>query len=116
MSIRVVCPNGHTLNVKESLSGKVGLCPTCKAHVKVPELPHDALSEDAIMNILGTYPPAPSDGGAAENGGESIDPSLTGGLRGLPPKKFCDKCNQEILAGTHICPHCHTYIAQLSDF
>ena len=31
MSIRVVCSNGHTLNVKEKYAGKTGLCPKCKA-------------------------------------------------------------------------------------
>ena len=32
------------------------------------------------------------------------------------PKKICYKCNQEISAGIHICPYCHTYIANLNDF
>ncbi len=116
MSIRVVCPNGHTLNVKDSLAGKVGLCPTCKARVQVPRPEQGKLSEDAIMNILGPYPPTGGSADVAEEGSKSGSPSSSGRIRGLPPKKFCDKCNQEILAGTHICPHCHTYIAQLSDF
>ena len=39
------------------------------------------------------------------------------GLHRLPfPKKICNRCNQEVRSGTHICPHCHTYIANLSDF
>ncbi len=33
-----------------------------------------------------------------------------------PPKKSCNKCHREIAVETHICPYCHTYIADSSDF
>jgi uncharacterized paraquat-inducible protein A len=117
MSIRLVCPNGHILNVKDSLAGKLGLCPTCKARVQVPAISRGELSEDAILNILGPAKSAPAREGT---GPETMDPveslpaSETDG--GGPPLKSCEKCNQLILAATHICPYCHTYIGKLEDF
>ncbi len=114
MSIRVVCPNGHVLKVKDNLAGKTGLCPQCKARVEVPDVPKGGLSEDAIMNILGPHVPersTESDSGRAPESGDS-----SGLERSLTPKKSCHKCNREISAGIHICPFCHTYIAELSDF
>ncbi|NQT13029.1 MAG: hypothetical protein HQ582_09795, partial [Planctomycetes bacterium] len=55
MSIQVVCPNGHVLKVSDDFAGKMGLCPVCKARIKVPQPSEEQLSEDAIMSILGTY-------------------------------------------------------------
>lgn len=109
MSIRVVCPNGHTLKVWDSFAGKVGLCPTCKARVEVPKIQND-ISEDAIMGILGPHVASDeqSDRGSSHPA-EHHD-------RGLTPKKSCNQCNRQISAAIHICPHCHTYIANLADF
>ena len=130
MSIQVVCPNGHVLKVSDSWAGKRGLCPVCKAKVKVPTPSEDQLSEDAILNILGTYDPSKSrkkltdvsDLAAAETpkalrGKNSPEEETKTTVEGAsPPKKSCPNCNQEIVAGIRICPHCHTYIAQLDDF
>lgn len=113
MSIRVVCPNGHVLNVKENLAGKTGLCPQCKARVEVPRPMKDGLSEDAIMSILGPHIADPS---AVEMETESRERASPEPAKSLTPKKTCHKCNREISAAIHICPFCHTYIAQLSDF
>ena len=115
MSIRVVCPNGHVLNVKDSLAGKTGLCPKCKARVEVPRPVKGGLSEDAIMDLLGppaSGPSGPAVAGVDVNAAEMPSP----GERKLTPKKSCHNCNREISAEIHICPFCHTYIAQLSDF
>ncbi len=117
MSIRVVCPNGHTLNVKDSLAGKTGLCPKCKARVQVPELRRDEFSEDSIMNILGpqvsrAVRPAPAASPPKAKGSPRVAPAASAG----PPKKSCHKCNRQISSELHICPFCHTYIAKLSDF
>lgn len=117
MSIRVACPNGHILNVKDSLAGKIGLCPTCKARVQVPSVSGGQLSEDAILNILGPPKSSPNWDGAGHEGPdptEAAPPSESD--RGGPPLKTCEKCNQLILAATHICPYCHTYIGKLEDF
>ena len=110
MSIRVVCPNGHVLNVKDSFAGKTGLCPMCKARVEVPEAGQKKLSEDAIMGILGPHI-APDDD-ARPVGARPASESD----RAMTPKKSCHQCNREISVGIHICPFCHTYIANLADF
>ena len=114
MSIRVVCPNGHALHVKDNFAGKSGLCPKCKARVEVP-LPQGELSEDSIMNILGPRTAPPDDRPSADPDAEAVDASPEVGLA-APPQKSCHKCNRVISAGLHICPFCHTYIAELSDF
>jgi hypothetical protein len=116
MSIRVVCPNGHALKIKEEFAGKLGLCPVCKAQVHVPALQTPDLSEDAILDIMGKGGPAPR---SAADTKRSPVPVLAGQGkkdRQAPPKKSCSKCNREIVAGIHICPYCHTYIASLGDF
>ena len=115
MSIRVVCPNGHVLNVKNNLAGKTGLCPKCKARVVVPIPQKGGLSEDAIMSILGPHVPEPPAADEPETVSAAAEsPRQTS--RTLTPKKSCHKCNREITAEIHICPFCHTYIAELSDF
>jgi uncharacterized paraquat-inducible protein A len=117
MSIRVVCRNGHILNVKDELAGKIGLCPTCKARVQVPNISRGELSEDAIMSILGPAKSGPMRDGLVHEGLDASDPSAVSEMgQGAPPLKSCDKCNQLILAATHICPYCHTYIGKLEDF
>jgi len=112
MTIRVVCPNGHALKVKDSFAGKTGLCPACKARVHIPQINGNDMSEDAIMDILGPD--------AAETTKPAREAAAAGNLRKTDPnlayKKICHVCNEEIAATTHICPHCHTYIAKLADF
>lgn len=117
MSIQVVCPNGHVLRVKDCCAGQTGLCPTCKAPIKVPVPADHELSEDAIMGILGPHVPGPSPDSAAPEPRRSVQEPLVREAEGSsPPKKSCSNCNREISAGTHICPYCHTYIAGLADF
>jgi len=36
MGIEAFCPNGHRINVKKSLAGHTGLCPTCGAKFRIP--------------------------------------------------------------------------------
>ena len=119
MSIRCVCPTGHVLKVKDSLAGTSGLCPVCKKQVKVPQLRSEEVSEEAILGILGKQAVAPH---TIPTPHTDQDPETVGTTRPPErhergtPKKSCYKCNLEIFAGTHICPHCHTYIAKLDDF
>lgn len=53
MSIRVTCRNGHSLKVKDSWAGKVGLCPVCKVQIIVPSQDSNVLNEDDILQIMG---------------------------------------------------------------
>jgi hypothetical protein len=124
MSIRCVCPNGHVLNVKETQGGTCGLCPTCKATVQVPQLCDKKLSEDAIMDILGPRDAASKPQAAAPKGRPAaperrapVDAPQSGtAMRTTTIIKNCNHCHQEISAGMHICPYCHTYIAKIGDF
>jgi hypothetical protein len=126
MSIRVVCPNGHELNVKDSFAGKSGLCPMCKARVSVPLVSRAELSEDAILRILGSHEAGRSRNPIGGNGQAAAESSPTSSDQpraparppapAKPPKKTCIQCDREIDAATHICPFCHTYIAGLKDF
>jgi hypothetical protein len=111
MSIEVTCPNGHVLRVKDSLAGKTGLCPMCRARVVVP-IPNGSLSEDEIINVLGPHDPSQSGCGSTIIGNRPAERTVASPA---PPKKSCSKCNREIASGTHICPFCRTYIASLRD-
>ncbi|MCE5269350.1 MAG: hypothetical protein LLG00_15850 [Planctomycetaceae bacterium] len=124
MSIRCVCQNGHVLTAKDSLAGAVGLCPACRARVQIPTPRRETVSEDAIIAILGDQQPA--DGGSSPGVTDSLGeswPFAETPVRGIDSKsqpedavKACQRCHQKVLAHTHICPHCHAYIANLDDF
>lgn len=114
MGIKVTCPNGHTIKVKDSFAGKTGLCPACKARIKVPEIPRQGLSESAILGILGDFD-SPQGGKTDQGEAESEAPVEDY----KPPQrtlKSCQSCGREISVQTHICPFCHHYIANPKDF
>jgi hypothetical protein len=127
MSIQVVCPNGHVLKVADKWAGRKGLCPVCKASVRVPKPSEEQLSEDAIMTILGKYDPGKSwkklteapDLATAETPkaprSSTEGDAQAAGSGPSPSKKTCPHCHQEIVAGIHICPHCQTYVAGPDD-
>jgi hypothetical protein len=125
MTIQVVCPNGHVLKVADESAGKRGLCPVCKAPVKVPKPSEDEqLSHDAVLGILGTYRQSKSGKKPAEASGvsepspEKVDPDPA---RQMPsqdasrPRTTCPHCRQRVATGIHICPHCHAYIGAAED-
>jgi hypothetical protein len=112
MTIRVVCPNGHALKVEDSFAGKTGLCPACKAKVHIPQLNEGGMSEDAIMDILG--PEVPQSEDPVEKKPVATPKRRTDS--GSEYKKSCHSCKEEVASTTHICPHCHAYIANLRDF
>ncbi len=115
MSIRCVCRNGHVLRARDALAGAVGLCPACKARVSVPRPHAECVSEDAILHILGDKIPG-RQAGAFDNFDPLADTAPSGIHGQVTPKKSCQRCNQEVAATAHICPYCHAYIANLSDF
>jgi hypothetical protein len=110
MSIRCVCGNGHVLKVKNAFAGTSGLCPICRALVKVPPVQGPAFSDDNVLDIIGREGPAAQ---AVADPTQAVDYAAQSGI-GL--KKTCDRCGKDISAGAHICPYCRTYIANLRDF
>jgi len=124
MSIRLTCPNGHVLKVDESLAGRVGLCPACKARVQIPKLER-GFSEEDILSLLTdsaeqTGQPGAGTSGSSVGVDKSATPASTGPAKFVPPQvpmptKRCIKCHAEIAVVMHICPHCHTYVAKVSD-
>lgn len=118
MAIQVTCPNGHTLKVSDDMAGKTGLCPKCKAKVKVPAAERQALTEDAILEILtsgeDSWQPQASDT-------SDLDPmAQMAKARRTPegpttPRKTCPRCNAIIPGGMKICPNCKTYVATLEE-
>ena len=115
MAIKVICPNGHTLRVKDSLAGKTGLCPTCKARVSVPEPKHEAIDESDILQVIGPYDPGKSHVARADSpvAGSAKDAE---GKSSKVEMRRCMSCEREIEAETHICPYCHHYIGGVGDF
>ncbi len=114
MGIKVMCPNGHAIKVKDSFAGKTGLCPTCKARIAVPNAPRSELSEDAILGILDAYQSKRQE--SIDSSRETSDDAVEQYVTSKSTKKTCQNCGREIAMETHICPHCHTYIAGLGDF
>lgn len=55
MSIQVVCPNGHPLTVDDACAGRLGLCPVCKAPVKVPQPDSRPVSERSELDFLAPH-------------------------------------------------------------
>lgn len=115
MSIRCVCPNGHVLKVKEALAGTSGLCPTCRARVNVPRLQSKCISEDAILDIVGRSPPDPQ-ADTSRNLDVAGDTWMQKIHEHSTNEKHCYKCQRGFPSTMHICPFCHTYIANLRDF
>jgi len=131
MAIRFKCPHGHTLKVDDALAGKAGRCPRCQAMVQIPAPKAEEFSEDSIIDILGQperMPSHPSDRqgqgnhrGDGRAGRKEHRADAGHGSKGRDddarheaPMKSCVKCNERIPAACHICPHCHTYIANVA--
>jgi ribosomal protein L40E len=107
MSITVTCPNGHELKIKSKYAGRAGICPHCKARIKIP-VPDQEIPGGLVRGI--------------------IDPEKSG-LSGIEPDvwefvetheepaeettKVCQKCYKEIPDTARVCPHCNTYVERL---
>jgi anti-sigma B factor antagonist len=122
MSIKVICPNGHALQVKGEFAGKSGLCPHCKALIVVPQAEPQAVSEDDLLEVLGpprvvprmpapSAPPPPHRPAAPKEEPKKAPAASTGAAL-LRRQKVCPKCC-EILAVVHTdCPRCRTPLTE----
>ncbi|MGL4943221.1 MAG: hypothetical protein ACRC46_08515 [Thermoguttaceae bacterium] len=127
MSVQIQCPNGHRLVAQEQNAGKTGKCPVCKAAVVIPSVAEQlvlkaaskALSESAVVNLLGSPPQRkapPTTGTTATSSHAKVIGGTSASSVSKPYTKLCPCCDKEIDMGYHICPHCHTYITGLNDF
>jgi len=121
MTIRVECPNGHVLKVKDRYAGQTGLCPRCKARIRVPS-PSD-VTDDDILDMLGPLPPPPppeaepeEEDAASVLGGEPVhqEPqaedsgvSLLGSSI-IRRQKVCPNCGRMSSFTFKWCPGCGT--------
>jgi hypothetical protein len=98
MSIRVECPNGHTLRVKDKYAGKSGRCPQCHARVYVPA---KSLSEAEILKIVNV--------GHAESHPHDDHSSIHHEpLRDANPEDSGRSLlNSSVLRHTRVCPSCN---------
>ena len=133
MSIKVVCPNGHALQVRSEFAGKAGLCPHCKARIVVPQA--EAVSEDDLLAVLGTpravhrvpvssepppqHPPAAHKEEPKKQEPKKEDAKKEGaagptGSALLRRKKVCPKCCEIISVSHADCPRCHTPLSDWS--
>ncbi len=118
MGIRLVCPNGHRLNVKDKYAGKTGYCPHCQAKVRVPVL--EAISEDDIFQLLNT---SAHDAEQEDISDKSVlddpEPNASGsnselsllGSGILRPMKVCPQCEKRTSFTFTNCPRCGTVLA-----
>ena len=107
MSIRVVCPNGHVMKIKDKYAGKKGFCPVCKARVEVPVPENDLFSEESIMDVL-----RPHESGLSLDA-LNQEPDSAGSWSGKKKDvdvRVCAKCYKEIPVDAYVCPFCKTYV------
>jgi len=109
MSIRVICPNGHVLNVKDKYDGKKGLCPTCKVAIKVPD-PAEVFTEESIMDVLMPHESGLSGISLAQSDAETPAEDEWKSQSSIR-QRICSKCFEEIPVDSNICPQCKTYIS-----
>ncbi len=113
MSIPVTCPNGHSMKVKDTFAGKTGLCPSCRAPIKVP-IPEAEKTTGDVPNpkeseLSGITPePIPETTGGSAYRWSEQGVSQPGGKI-----KVCPKCQSEISFDANICPNCKTYVPNI---
>ena len=121
MSIRVCCPNGHQLQVKNKYAGKSGLCPKCRARVEVPVV----LTTTDILEYIGDWqPPEPIAAADKELNLDSDSDSVLHepatavkqesgmsllGSAIIHHKKACPNCGQRVELQYVSCPRCKQY-------
>jgi hypothetical protein len=111
MSIKVTCPNGHSLKIKAKYAGKTGRCPICKARLTVPSPDGvDVFVEDSIMDVL-----QPTESGlsiiALRTPEIGNDPNRVPGEVPTQMLKICPACHRQIPADALVCLYCNTDLA-----
>ena len=126
MTIEVNCPNGHHLKVKDKYAGKRGLCPHCKARVKVPLMLTDADALELVGQWEAPQPAAqreyvPAEVPSEEDDSASVldndprpnrwgesDLSLLGSSI-IRHEKACSNCGHLVALQYASCPKCNQY-------
>ncbi len=109
MSIKVTCPNGHSLKIKTKYAGKTGRCPICKARIIVPPAgDSDVFADDSIMDVLQPY----------ESGVSIValrTPEIGNDADRVPGQvptqmmKVCPECHRQIPADALVCLYCNSH-------
>ena len=120
MSIKVTCPSGHQLKLKEKYAGQTGLCPKCQARIYVPDPNEAQVTEDSVVDMLGPPMheeeslPVHQESRHRRRPGDSASGTGQSGTSLLGAETFtCPKCRKVVSTTYHICPHCWTYFADM---
>ena len=108
MAIEMRCPNGHVLRVKNEYAGKTGLCPSCRARVRVP-VPKQVQGDETFPwdeDVL-------QDGQHGHTGEESGLIPTDSSSYILKKIKSCPKCSNPVSQSFSICPKCATPLPSL---
>jgi anti-anti-sigma factor len=105
MSIRLQCPNGHPVRVKDDFAGKVGLCPHCRAPMRVPAVTAQAENPRATGEFVRQAPlPSRVD--------DEIDSSPPVSAFSTKKKtRQCLGCGNVVSQSFAVCPRCGTPLA-----
>jgi hypothetical protein len=103
MAIKINCPNGHPLRVKQEFAGRQAVCPRCQARVTVPAPAAPGLSDTSVVALLGEV-------GADRAVVAKVVPSAP--RRSM---RTCPKCCTQISAAYHICPRCRVYLPAMAQ-
>ncbi len=100
-SITLTGPNGHRLRADASFVGKTVKCPRCAVTFVISASQEDvAVSDSAVMRILGDGPAAP------------VPPTDLNEMQTRP----CPRCGMAIAPDTAVCDHCHCYLGLMPSY
>ncbi|MGE0608046.1 MAG: hypothetical protein AB7O62_13210 [Pirellulales bacterium] len=114
MYIKLVCPNGHKLRVKEAHAGLQAVCPKCDTRLVIPQPKAHQISDTSVLAVLGDFsatrsvvvkPPAMTAPPALSS--EAAEPQG-------PQQRQCSKCQTLMSIKVRICPKCQLYQSNFS--
>jgi hypothetical protein len=132
IKITVVCPQGHRLRGGTKLVGKTIRCPKCRsefvfAPTKPTPPPNRAVTDTAVMRILGDGPGSPAVESKVDESNHRLI-SDTGVIRILddqasappPPSTVemrpCPRCKIPTPEAAAVCEHCNCYLGVMPTF